>query len=140
MRIIKLSTKEFKTLDEVIEWFKNDLPSRIEPGMCQITHGRIAKDKLNPGEPLLFTFQSRVVFLARTASGLRANYDEYQVRYPYYFLVDMEKVRQVDIDLQEIENQLHKAGFVKNFVITQGWPFVVDNPQTEALFLSWRGE
>ncbi len=131
MRIVKLSTMEFDTLNDVRRFFIDDLRCGELPGKFRVTAGRIAQDGLAPGEPLLFTHRMRIVFTARAASGLVPNDDAQKQRYPNYFLVDLTTVREVNEDIHEVErqyNNLSGAGVL--LVASQAWNRLPDSAHT----------
>ena len=140
MRIIKMSVDVFETLDVLIQFFQEDLPAHDPPGKFRIPKGRIAEDCLAEREPLLFSYESSVVYTARAASGRCKNRDECSDEYPFYFLVDMETVRRVDVTLVEVEDRLRATGVRKHIVHSQGWPTIPDSPERTGLWLSLRGE
>ena len=87
MRIIKLSTEEFETFEDVVHFFEEDLPQRKPPGKFLLPPGWIAEDGLQCGETLLFTHLATVCYSARAGSVRLENTDEYGDDYPYYFKV-----------------------------------------------------
>ena len=129
MRIIKLSSQEFETVDDVVEFFEEELLRRIPTGKFRFPPGWIAEDKLSVGEPILFSYQTTVMYSARAASRRLVNNDEYSNQYPFYFQVDMETVRPVDVSLRALEEQLHHIGKIRTIVQSQGWPTIEDSPR-----------
>lgn len=123
MRIIKLSEEEFSDLQDVQEFFRDDLPHREPRGKFRITPGRIAKDGLQSDEQLLFSYKGVIYYVALSATGRLDNDDECQDEYPYYFQIDMDTLRSIEIDLAEIEARYHReTNETKSLVQTQGWP------------------
>jgi len=123
MRIVKLSEKIFPELEDVMEFFKNSLPNWNPPGKFRITDGRIARDGLQPGEEVLFSYSGIIRYIARSATGCRKNEDEYQSEYPFYFLVEMNTLQSIEISLRDVEQRYHhETGETKSLVQTQGWP------------------
>src|SRR5262245_46714124 len=102
MRLIKLSKEEFPSLDEVRDFFNHDIRGMTPSGKFRVPSGWIAQDALEAGEALIFAYQSRAVFTARAGSELRPNDDEWHERYPSYFLVDLESLREVDANVRDI--------------------------------------
>lgn len=135
MRVIKLNTtKEFPALEDLERYFDNDLPSRNPPGKFRLTKGRIAEDGLQPGERVIFSYKCCVCFVAYAASGRMENTDEYQNDYPYFFIIDLDHVRQTNFSLQKLEDRLlHKSNEKKYIVRTQGWPRISDTKITESI-------
>jgi len=141
MRIIKLSTKEFGTAEEVVEFFEDDLPQRKPPGRFQVTRGRIAEDKFDEGEPLVFSFLGEVMYTARAGTELLKNDDKWRRKYPQYFCVDMETVRPTHLSLKALEFHLRRNARRKESIVqSQGWPTVPDTAASNALWLKMRGE
>jgi len=123
MRIVKLSEEKFPKLQDVEKFFRNRLPHWNPPGKFRITEGRIAKNGLQPGEEVLFSYNGMIYYIARSATGRLRNEDEYQNEYPFYFLVEMDTLRAVEITLHDVEQRYHKeSGETKSLVQTQGWP------------------
>lgn len=130
MRLVKLSTSEFPEIDNVHDFFKDDLPQREPPGKFLFPRGWIAEDGLDASELILFSFMGRVVRVARAASGRLQNTDEYRNDYPYYFVVDMKTVREVDFLVTDLEEAMHReCGVTKSIAVARGW---VRLPDTEA--------
>lgn len=130
MRLVKLSTAEFKDSDEVDDFFDDDLPEREPPGKFLFPAGWIAADGLDESELLLFSFLGRVVRIARAGSGRLQNTDVDRARYPNYFVVDMKSVREVDFSVIDLEEAMRReCGVAKSIAASQGW---VRLPDTEA--------
>ena len=72
MRIIKLSNQDpsFKTLEDVRQFFFDEMKHRTPPGKFKVTANKIRHDQFFSGELLVFTYQARVVFTAKSASEL----------------------------------------------------------------------
>jgi HNH endonuclease len=148
MRFVKLSQqKEFDTLEEVRRFFLQELRDHEPPGKFRIPSGHIAKDELEPGEPLVFTYSpARVVFTAQAETGLEDNNDEWCERYPGYFVINLSTLREADEDLRELEGWYNAAARASdpnhrsvNF-IGQGWNHLPDSsPHTQALWVRLRG-
>ena len=140
MRIIKLSKAEFSTLADVQHFFSEELCTRMPPGKFRVTVGRIAKDALELGEQLVITHQARAVFTAQAGSGLVANDDEEQVKYPNYFIVDLATLKEADEDLYEVERWYNDAsGAGINIVKSQGWNRLTDSNHTHVVWKRLRG-
>ncbi len=123
MRVVKLSEEIFPELENVMMFFRDDLPERNPPGKFRITERRIAQDGLEPGEEILFSYNGQIYFIAQSSTGRLENEDEHQNEYPFYFLVDMDTLRSVDISLHDVEQKYHQeTGETKSLVQTQGWP------------------
>jgi len=130
MRLVKLSTAEFNDIDEVDEFFDEDLPQREPPGKFLFPAGWIAADGLDESELLLFSFLGQVVRIARAGSGRLQNTDSDQDRYPHYFVVDMTSVRKVDFSVIDLEEAMrNECGVTKSIAVSHGWVLL---PNTEA--------
>ena len=129
MRLVKLSTQEFEDLNKVNEYFQNVLPQRTPPGKFMIPKGWIAEDRLSEGELVLFSFNSRVVRVAQAASGRRANDDPEFADYPYYFLVDLDTLREVEFSVEDLERSMqNECGVTKSIAVAHGWVLLPDTP------------
>lgn len=126
MRIIKLSDrdKDFPNCESVGYYFQYKLPNRNPPGKFLLTKGRVAKNGIEIGEQLIFSYKSKILYLALSASGRRDNLDEDVDMYPFYFVVDMSTITPVKGSLTGIESICSKANVHKNIVRTQGWPSI----------------
>ena len=62
------------------------------------------------------------------------NSDEYKNNYPYFFVIDLNTVRQTNFSLQKLEDRLwHETDEQKCIVRTQGWPRIRDTNITESV-------
>jgi len=141
VRIVKLSNAEieFATLDGVRRFFLEEMPVGERPGKFRVTRGRITKDGLEPGEPLVFTYEARVVFTAYAGSGLLPNDDDYSKRYPHYFIVDLATLREADEDFYDVERRYNKAtGTSLKLVKSQGWSRLPNSAHTEDIWTHLR--
>ncbi len=130
MRIVKLSKKDpdFTTSGDVRKFFNEVIKHRKPPGRFRVTANKIKQNGLSYGEPLLFTYQARVVFTARAGSGLLPNDDEGHLRYPNYFVIDISTLEEADEDFYLVEKKLHKAtGDKSNLVRSQAWNYIPDS-------------
>jgi hypothetical protein len=135
MRIVKLSKGEFGTLDDVRRFFFGELRRRTPPGKFRVTHGRIAEGALKPGEPLVFTYDKRVVFTARAGSGLEPNDDQECAKYPSYFAVDLDSLREADTVLRDVQLRYNEtSGACVTIAGSQGWNDLPDSAHTEDLW------
>ena len=96
MRIIKLSDTDpdMKTVFDVRKYFKKKLQARKLKGQFLLTATRIKEGGVEPGEKLVFTYRSQLVFSALAASGRIAYEGEEASEYPYYFCIDTSSIRQ----------------------------------------------
>lgn len=138
MRFVKLGNKEFKTLDDVRSVFRKDFPNRTPPGKFRVKR-RHRHDKLAVGEPLVFTYQTRVVFTARAGSALLPNDDNEKDVYPGYFVIDLSTLREANEDLYEVERVYNKAAGTKIGLVGQNWNRLPASAHTEQLWTRLRG-
>jgi len=135
MRIVKLSQEEFATLDCVRRFFMDEIRHRTPPGKFRVTPGRIARAALEFGEPLVFTYEARVVFTALAGSELLSNDDQQRQKYPSYFVVDLETLREADDDFHDVERQYNAlTGADINLVKSQGWNRLDDSIHTQSIW------
>ncbi len=138
MRIINLSPEMFNSHDDMRRFFHEELLTKTPPGKFRVTQRKIAQDGLKSGEQLIFTCWNRVVFTARTESGLLPNDDEGRVKYPSYFVLDLKSLCEADEAIDDI-NQQYKglSGDSKSFT-SSGWPHLTDSVHTEDLWARLR--
>ena len=139
MRVIKLSHRdpEFDSWDDLVNYFENKLPNMIERDRvgkfrCK---NNVRWGKPRPGEPLLFTFDSRLVYLALCKLGAQENFDQFKDDYARFFLIDCDTIRrpQSELSLDELEQQLNELVLDTLTLRSQGWN---DIPDTTVL-TSW---
>jgi hypothetical protein len=135
MRIIKLSDKDkdFPTRESVDYYFQHKLPNRNPPGKFLLTKGRIAKDGIESGEQLIFSYKTEILYISLSASGRLDNFDKDADTYPFYFLVDIESITPARGFLSDIESICLEAEINKNIVRSQGWPRIQE-PVTEIIW------
>jgi hypothetical protein len=135
MRIVKLSTAEFPTLADVKRFFLADISLRTPPGKFRVPPGWIAEDKIEPNEPLVFTYETKVVFTARAGSGLLQNEDDQRARYPSYFVVNLTTLRTADRRLEDVERE-YNSETSANIKMhgSQGWNRLPDTAFTLQLW------
>ena len=136
MRIIKLSDKDidFPDRKRVEFYFQSKLPDRNPPGKFLLTKGRVAKDGIEIGEQIIFSYKTEITHIALSASGRIDNTDDDKNMYPFYLVVDMDSLFPAKGNLSDIESMFSKAGIEKNIVRTQGWPSIPDSPVTENIW------
>jgi hypothetical protein len=135
MRIIKLSDKDkdFPTRERVDYYFQHKLPNKNLPGKFLLTKGRIAKDGIESGEQLIFSYKTEILYIALSASGRIENLDEEVDMYPFYFLIDMDSLTPAKGLLSDIESICFNYEINKNIVHSQGWPRIQE-PVTEIIW------
>jgi hypothetical protein len=142
MRIIKLSSKDpaMRTEADVREFFEDYLPHEASPpGRFQLTRGRIAEDGLSIGEKLVFSYQSKLVYLGHAASGVAPNAEPDNGESPSFFLVDAQRIYRARGTLRDFEDALREKGLLqKNIVKSQGWPTLEDSPELDKIWQSFR--
>jgi hypothetical protein len=138
MRIIKLSDKDQDMRDEkaVQSFFENYLPYKACPrGRFEITRGRIAKDGLSISEKLVFTYQSKLVYLGYAASEVARNTEPNNDTYPSFFLVDVQRIYPAQGTMQNFEETLRDKGLLKkNILNSQGWPRIEDSSELDKIW------
>jgi hypothetical protein len=134
MRIIKLSPAEFPTFKYVQDFFLKELPGRTPPGKFRIPPGHIAKEKFDEDESLIFTYQSRVRFKARSQSRLKDNEDNEAKKYPYYFVIDLETLQSADTPLRDTEQKYREISGQDVNWEGQGWNVRPESKHTSALW------
>ena len=139
MRVIKLSHRdpEFDSWDDLVNYFENKLPNMIERDRvgkfrCK---NNVRWGKPRPGEPLLFTFDTRLVYLALCKLGAQENFDQFKEDYARFFVIDCDTIRrpQSELSLDELEQQLNELTLDTLTLRSQGWN---DIPDTTTL-TSW---
>ena len=142
MRIIKLSNKDpdMRTEAYVRKFFENYLPRKASPaGKFSLPRGRIAEDGLSIGEKLVFSYQSKLVYLGHAASGVAPNTEPGDDGYPLFFLVDAQRIYRARGTLQDFEDALREKGLLqKNIVKCQGWPTLEDSPELDKIWQLFR--
>jgi hypothetical protein len=138
MLIIKLSTRDFDDEEAVRSFFEEELRT---DGKFRIPAGWIAGGGLDANEPLLFSFQTLVLYSAKARSGRRSNFDAHRETYPYYFEVDVESISPVKggVTLQELQERLERAtGTKRPIAKSQGWNAIPDSEATDGIWASLR--
>jgi len=131
MRLVKLT-------DELLgggldDYFEEVLPRREPAGLFRCPRGKIAADALCDGETLLFSYQGRLRFVARAASGLRENRDLPDPEFPCCFIIDMNSVRRADVALDEVEARLRDGQCLDKSFRSRGWTIIDDSDKAEAI-------
>src|SRR5262245_41809561 len=119
MRVAKFSDTEFADVVALDAFFAG-LPNRNPPGLVLIPAGQIRADGLAAGEWVLFTYQARLRYVARAASGRQDNTFESRQGFPHCFVVDPASIRAVDLPIGEVERRFREAG-VDRSLGGQGW-------------------
>jgi hypothetical protein len=136
MRIIKLSQRDndFPDRVSVNTYFEVTLPNRSPVGQFLLTQGRIAKQGIEAGETIIFSYETEITHIARAASCRLVNSQGDSVTYPYYFLVDMSTISLAQGNLANVEAELAVVGVQKNIVRTQGWPRIQNSPEIDKIW------
>jgi hypothetical protein len=138
MRFVKLSDSEFCTLDDVRRFFFDEIQHRTPVGKFRIPKGHIARDRFRRGEPIVFTYNRRVVLTARAGSSLVPNDDEDQQRYPVFFVIDLTTLRDADVDLQNVQQWFNESTDACINLIGQGWNTLPDTDETANIWARLR--
>lgn len=140
MRVVKLSSDEFPNLESARSFFQSALPVRSPRGKFCVTDARISpKGGLAPGDYLVFTHKSRIVFTARSGSRLLPNRGEFRDTHPWYFVVELDTLREADIGVGEFESKMIRVGLPpKTIGATQGWSRLPGTAQVDELWV-WLG-
>jgi hypothetical protein len=140
VRFVKLSKEDssFASLDDVRHFFFHEIPHRTPPGKFRVTPRRISPERLHSGEPLVFTYQGRVVFTAKARSGLLPNEDEEYRKYPRYFVVDLTTLCEANEDLSQVQEQLEAIG-LSGSLFSEGWNIFPDSVETQHVWQQLRG-
>jgi 5-methylcytosine-specific restriction endonuclease McrA len=127
MRIIKLSQEDpdMKTREMVDDFFINYLPGE-DGERFSIKKGLISKDNFSPGERLVFSYNTEIVYVAYSKSGIlnKEPGEPHASTYPYYFLVEPSSIVAAAGRLSVLEAELAKLG-IKKRITVQGWPHIV---------------
>ena len=139
MRIIKLGKEEFKTLDEVVDFFENRLNDdndRNLKGKFRLPSKKVKKI-IAKDEFLLFSYEKIVRYTAIAKTETLENDDEHSTDYPYYFVIDMSTVEPAERSLEKIEDFLQDV-YGKSIASGQSWSKIPDSPKTNKLWESLR--
>jgi hypothetical protein len=137
MRLVKLSPKEFPEESDLLTYFAEELPSRNPPGLFVFPKGWIAQGELDPGETVLFSYRGRIRYIAKAATGRRANQSQKPDLYPNCLEINMESVRQTDFAVGDLEKHLRdEMSLEKCLERSQGWPRIPDDPRAERIVQS----
>lgn len=128
MRLIKLSKEEFRKEEDIEHFFgpefnknKSILEQREPPGTFYISESRIGKNGIKEGETLLFTYDGKLRFIAKSASGRLTKPGK--KRFPNYFVIDMNSLRQSKpIRVNDLEKLFDGVRGNKSF---KGQPWVI---------------
>lgn len=136
MRIIKLSSKDIAFPDRasVDTYFRVGLPNSSPVGQFLFTKGRIRKDGIDDGEPIIFSYQSQITYIAKASSSRLVNSGSDRQTYPFYFLVDTSTIAPAQGNLADVEAKLGAIGIHKNIVHTRGWPQVPDSHAVDRIW------
>lgn len=136
MRIIKTSEQEpeFSTPEACVHFFESELFGRNR-GYFSIPPGHIAAESLKEGEPLVFSHQKMVKYVAIAASGLTKSNGADRDEYPFGFFVreaTLEAIR--DTSIKDFERELRKVvPDIKTIAGSQGWNIIPNNDKTAAI-------
>lgn len=142
MRIIKLSPsdKDMKDIGMVQDYFECKLQERRPRGQFLLTKGRISKKGISPGEMIIFSYKTAIVYLARSASERKDTIGSESIQYPHYFCIDTETIVKGEGTLSDLEHRLVQHGNSKNIVNTQGWPKLEETPALKRLWEKFKSQ
>ena len=137
MRLIKLSTEEFKADEDVHNYFNNrnsEFHSRGMNGVFIFPNGWIAKNSIEPNDTILFSYRGNILYVAKTCSELLPWNGKESEAYPNYLEIDLESLKQVSFSVADLETELrNKTGFTNSIAKSQGWPILPDDSKTVAV-------
>jgi hypothetical protein len=144
VRIVKMSTEEFSSLARLNHYFESDLPTRQIPGQFKLPKGKIATrgpTSLFNGEMLLFTYQGKLVRIARVDSGITVHDPPLKGKnreYPQSFIIDVDSIRKPKrkYTLAELDDIIPPmAGEeIGKIAGTQGWNWIPETEEIEDWF------
>jgi len=143
MRIIKLSPsdEDMKDLEKVQDYFERKLQRRKPRGQFLLTKGRISKKGISPGEMIIFSYNTEIVYLALSDSDRQDTTGPESIKYPHYFCIDTETIVKGRGTLSNLEHRLNQHdGSNKNIVHTQGWPKFKDTPGMKLIWEQFKSQ
>jgi hypothetical protein len=138
MRIIKLSKeKEFPTRHDLENYFNSILLEREIVGRFNLTPKKIrrtGKQALFRGEMLLFTWDTELVRIGRSAS--EQIYTDGSEKYPSYFVLDMNSVKIPKRLLYQSDLDISLSGILSRKIVTgsQGFNWIEEIEEVEDWF------
>ena len=131
MRIIKMSdlVVGFESLGSCKEFFKSVLPWQKYCFYFAGEGKKVAKDKLNEGEVVLFCYNGSVVAIAKVKDLIP---DENRIR-GIEIDKDTLKILNEDISLKGLEVYLKKFGYVDRLYGGQGWNIISGEHEKKAI-------
>ncbi|WP_429819360.1 hypothetical protein [Ensifer sp. B1-9] len=137
MRIVKLSRSEFPDLKNARSFFLSELPARKPPGKFCVTEARISRSSgLATDDYLVFTFNRRIIFTARSDSRLQLNAGEHRETHPWCFTVKLATLSETDVEIEALEHKCIQLGMKPtNVASSQGWNRLPASPQVDDLWM-----
>ena len=114
-------------------FFTEDLPGRNPPGLFPFPRGRIGDGGLARGETVLFSFQSKLRFVAKAGTGRIANIYMLQAECPHCFVIDLTSLRRADCPLRLVDEALSAEAGLQRSLLGQGWTKFPDTQRAEAI-------
>jgi hypothetical protein len=126
MRLVKLSTQHFANEKELDDYFEDELNGRWR----FYFNTQIRKNGIMPGETVLFSFQGRLLYVAKTKTGRISDRHREKGKYQNYIVIGT-PIRRIDISLEEFERKLEAKANLKISLKGQGWNIIGDGKRTE---------
>jgi hypothetical protein len=124
MRLVKLSTTEFKDEVDLHDYFFGVLPKRNPKGLF-VFNDHIAANGLDPGETILFSYKNKLRYVTKTKTSRTDNTSRNKGKYSYCFEIEL-PVREADVSLEEVERKLQAKAGLKKSLLGQGWTKILD--------------
>jgi len=81
--------------------------------------------------PVLFSYRSRLRFVAVAKTGVCSSEASDLSGYPRYFLVDLPTLRSCDVPMCEVESRLRSEAGLNKSLGGRGWTLIPDNEDSE---------
>jgi hypothetical protein len=139
MRLVRLSPEDEDFRDEkaLHKYFTEDdgkLRARIPSGVFPFKKGWIRENGLDPGDTILFSYCSKLRYVAKATTSRTVNEypDRSPKKYPFCFRVDLD-FRKADISLEEVERRLHAERALKKSksLMGQGWTEIPESEEAK---------
>lgn len=127
MRIIKLGTQEFPSSNDVDRFFREKLKSPDQRGRFYFARTRISAQGIQPGEYVLFSYCTRVLYRGMALTGRQFDSGR-KGGFQFYFSIDAGSICSVTgVDLYQVQSILDRLLPVrKNLVRSRAWLSISD--------------